>query len=89
LDPNPDRTLNEIFLSNSDARSNCFLDDLSRTFRIISKSIGCDWNRLYWQLPFYPTRGHEKLSNDIKHINKKYQRGDIFQVNINLHSFII
>ncbi|CAF5095325.1 unnamed protein product, partial [Rotaria sp. Silwood1] len=44
--------------------------------RLISKYIGRDWNRFYWQLPFYPTRGQEEISKDIKHINEKYQRGD-------------
>ncbi|CAF4037851.1 unnamed protein product [Rotaria magnacalcarata] len=54
-------------------------DELSKAFRLISKSIGRDWNRLYWQLPFYPTRGQEELSKDIKHVDEKYQRGDVFQ----------
>ncbi|CAF1294005.1 unnamed protein product [Rotaria sp. Silwood1] len=51
-------------------------DYLSRAIRLISKYIGRDWNRFYWQLPFYPTRGQEEISKDIKHINEKYQRGD-------------
>ena len=56
------------------------LDDLSRAVRIIAKSIGRDWNRLYWHLPFHPTRGQEELSRDIKQIDAKYQRGHVFQV---------
>lgn len=52
---------------------------MSKAFRIISKSIGRDWTRLYWQLPFYPTRGQEELAKDIQQINEKYQRGDVFQ----------
>jgi len=59
-----------------------YLDDLSRAIRIISKSIGRDWNRLYWQLPFHPARGQEELSKDIQHIDEKYQRGHVFQVKI-------
>ena len=59
------------------------LDDLSKTLCIISKSIGRDWNRLYCQLPFQPKRGQEALSDDLKHINGKYHRGDVFQVNNN------
>ncbi|CAF3327334.1 unnamed protein product [Rotaria socialis] len=54
-------------------------DELSKAFRLISKYIGRDWNRLYWQLPFYPTRGQEELSKDIQHVDEKYQRGDVFQ----------
>jgi hypothetical protein len=65
---------NRIFFSD--------LDDLSRALRIISKSIGRDWNRLYWQLPFHPARGQEELSKDIKHIDEKYQRGHVYQVKI-------
>jgi chromosome segregation ATPase len=65
------------------------LDDLSRAFRIISRSIGRDWNRLYWQLPFHPTRGQEELSKDIQHINEKYQRGHVLPVNNNLNLLII
>lgn len=59
-----------------------FLDELSRALGITSKSIGRDWNRLYWQLPFYPIRGQEELSNDIKQIDAKYKRGPVVQVNI-------
>jgi hypothetical protein len=66
-----------------------YLDDLSRAIRIISKSIGRDWNRLYWQLPFHPTRGQEELSKDIQHINEKYQRGHVFQVKIYVNLLMI
>ncbi|UJR08463.1 hypothetical protein I4U23_012732 [Adineta vaga] len=45
----------------------------------ISKLIGHDWNRFYWQLPFYPRRGQEELFEDLKRIDRKYQRGNIFQ----------
>jgi len=48
--------------------------------RITAKSIGKDWNRLYWQLPFYPARGQEELAKDIQHIDEKYQRGHVYQV---------
>ncbi|CAF3882722.1 unnamed protein product [Rotaria sordida] len=54
-------------------------DDLSKAIRLISKYISRDWNRFYWQLPFYPTRGQEEISKDIKYIDEKYQRGDVFQ----------
>ena len=60
------------------------LDDLSRTIRLVAKYIDRDWHRLYWQIPFHPTRGQEELSKDIKLINEKYQRGDVLQVNISL-----
>ncbi|CAF1590369.1 unnamed protein product [Didymodactylos carnosus] len=53
-------------------------DELSKALRLISQSIGRDWNRLYWQLPFYPCRGNEEKSNDIKHIDHKYHRGDVY-----------
>lgn len=65
------------------------LDDLSRAFRIISKSIGRDWTRLYWHLSFYPIRGQEELSKDIKNIDEKYQRGDVYQVIFMLYSSIV
>ncbi|CAF1615559.1 unnamed protein product, partial [Didymodactylos carnosus] len=52
--------------------------DVSKALRLVSKHIGRDWNRLYWQLPFYPPRGNEEKSNDIKHIDHKYHRGDVF-----------
>jgi hypothetical protein len=64
------------------------LDDLSRAVRITSKYIGRDWNRLYWNLPFYPTRGQEELSKDIKVVDEKYQRGDVFHVHKYLNLFI-
>ncbi|CAF1468120.1 unnamed protein product [Adineta steineri] len=54
-------------------------DDLSKALCIVSKCIGRDWNLLYWNLPFYPKRGQEELYNDIKYINEKYYRGDVFQ----------
>ena len=54
-------------------------DELSRACHLISKTIGRDWNRLYWQLPFHPTRGQEELAKDIKSIDQKYQRGDVCQ----------
>ncbi|CAF2736760.1 unnamed protein product [Rotaria sp. Silwood2] len=54
-------------------------DDLFRAIRIVSRYIGRDWSRFYWQLPFYPTRGQEEMSKDIKHIDEKYHRGDVFQ----------
>jgi hypothetical protein len=66
-----------------------YLDDLSRASHIISKYIGRDWNRLYWQLPFHPIRGEVELSKDIKHIDAKYQRGEVFQVNIHLNLLMI
>ena len=56
-------------------------DDLSKAIRLISKHIGRDWSRLYWQLPFYPSRGQEEVSRDINHIDDKYHRGDVFHVN--------
>lgn len=55
------------------------LDDLTQACRLISKSIGRDWNRLYYELPFYPTRGQEELAKDIQQINEKYQRGSLSQ----------
>jgi hypothetical protein len=61
------------------------LDDLSKAIRLISKHIGRDWSRLYWQLPFYPARGQEEVSKDINHIDDKYHRGDVFHVNIHLN----
>lgn len=48
--------------------------------RLTAKHIGRDWNRLYRQLPFYPTRGREEISKDIMHIDDKYHRGDVFYV---------
>jgi hypothetical protein len=48
--------------------------------RLISKYIGRDWSRLYWQLPFYPSRGRQEVSRDINHIDDKYHRGDVFHV---------
>ena len=54
-------------------------DELSQACRLLSKSIGRDWNRLYWQLPFHPTRGQEELAKDIKSIDQKYQRGDVWE----------
>ena len=48
--------------------------------RLTGKHIGRDWNRLYRQLPFYPTRGREEISKDITHIDDKYHRGDVFSV---------
>jgi hypothetical protein len=67
------------------------LDDLAKAMRLIAKYIGRDWNRLYWQLPYYPSRGKEEVSRDINHIDDKYHRGDVFHVNIvliNSNSFI-
>ncbi len=57
------------------------LDELSKAIRLTSKYIGRDWNRLYWQLPFHPSRGQEEVSKDINHIDDKYHRGDVFHVN--------
>ncbi|CAF0991246.1 unnamed protein product [Rotaria sp. Silwood1] len=54
-------------------------DDLSKAIRLISKYIGRDWSRLYWQLPFYPLRGKEEVSKDINYIDDKYHRGDVFR----------
>ena len=65
--------------SSSKVNDNFALDDLTKACRVISKSIGRDWTRLYWQLPFYPTRGQEELAKDIQQINEKYQRGDVCQ----------
>lgn len=65
-----------------------FLDDLSRAVRIAAKYIGRDWNRLYWNLPFYPARGQEELSKDIKLIDNKYQRGNVFHVNFFFKLFL-
>ena len=50
--------------------------------RLTAKHIGRDWNRLYRQLPFYPTRGREEISKDITHIDDKYHRGDVFYVSL-------
>lgn len=61
--------------------SNMFVkDDLSKAIRLTAKHIGRDWSRLYWQLPFHPTRGREEISKDINHIDDKYHRGDVFSV---------
>ena len=60
-------------------------DDLSKAIRLIAKYIGRDWSRLYWQLPFYPSRGHEEVSRDINHIDDKYHRGDVFHVTFPSH----
>jgi len=56
--------------------------------RLTSKYIGRDWSRLYWQLPFYPSRGNEEISKDINQIDDKYHRGDVYQVSINFNEFI-
>lgn len=47
----------------------------------MSKYIGREWKRLYWQLPFFPMRGQEELAKDIKNVDEKYQRGDVYQAN--------
>ncbi|CAF0868083.1 unnamed protein product [Adineta ricciae] len=57
----------------------CQDDDLCKTFSIVSKTIGRDWDRLYRELLFHPKRGKEELSNDLKIISRKYQRGNAFQ----------
>ncbi|CAF1059715.1 unnamed protein product [Adineta ricciae] len=54
-------------------------DDLCKTFSIVSKTIGRDWDRLYRELLFHPKRGQEELSNDLKIISRKYERGNTFQ----------
>ncbi len=61
------------------------LDDLGKAMRLTAKYIGRDWSRLYWQLPFYPSRGREEVSRDINHIDEKYHRGDVFHVNNNFN----
>lgn len=62
---------------------------MSRACRLISKSIGREWNRLYWHLPFYPTRGQEELAQDIKAIDIKYQRGEVYQVILEIIQYVI
>jgi hypothetical protein len=57
-----------------------YSDDIAKACRLISLSIGHDWTRLYWQLPFYPVRGQEELLNDIQNIHETYRRGDVLQV---------
>lgn len=79
------KKVKKCFKKNKRYSNDYYLDDLSRASRIVAKSIGRDWNRLYWQLPFYPTRGQEELSKDIKYIDEKYQRGDVFHVRSSSH----
>lgn len=55
-------------------------DDLSKAIRLAARNIGRDWTRLYWQLPFYPSRGHEEIAKDIEYIDDKYHRGDVYHV---------
>lgn len=51
---------------------------------LTAKNIGRDWNRLYWNLPFYPARGKQEMAKDINSIDDKYHRGDVFHVCLNL-----
>lgn len=80
------KVINEQFFTNQ-SRHLSLLDNLDKAIHLVSKHIGRDWNRLYWQLPFHPSRGREEISKDINHIDDKYHRGDVFHVITFVHKF--
>lgn len=55
----------------------CFSDDLEKAIGIASHYIGKDWIKLYFSLPFIPSRGQQNLTQDLDDINKKYLRASL------------
>lgn len=49
-------------------------------FLIISNSIGNDWVKLYYSLPFYPVRGKETIKKDIDEVLSNLNRGNMDRV---------
>lgn len=47
---------------------------------MISNSIGSDWVKLYYALPFYPTRGKETIKKDIEDVLSNLNRGNMERV---------
>lgn len=53
----------------------------TNVFLIISNSIGSDWIKLYYSLPFYPLRGKETIKKDIDDVVSNLNRGNMQRVN--------
>lgn len=46
----------------------------------MSNSIGGDWIKLYYSLPFHPVRGKETIKKDIDDVLNNLNRGNMERV---------
>ncbi|KAI3381506.1 hypothetical protein SNEBB_009919 [Seison nebaliae] len=55
-------------------------DEIGQAILIIAKEIdGLTWKKLYYQLPFDPSRGSELRRRDISEVQKKHIRGNLIE----------
>lgn len=54
----------------------------TNAFLIVSNSIGSNWVKLYYTLPFYPVRGKETIKKDVDDVLSNLNRGNMERVSL-------